>query len=311
MRIMTLEEFRSTLLESEYGKQYLDLIDKVRSEHRTGKVGPDGEMYERHHVHPRAFGGSKGELLRLTCYEHCVVHTLLARAIPCPESLYPIQLLCRQVKTLSDLEKITLEEIYEWSRLKKEANKARLGQNTWIKGRIQIHKGEEGSKRVLPEELQSYLDVGWEMGYPESRNAARRGRVGTVRGRITMTDGIHERKAKPEEVEQLLAQGWVLGQPVAKVEARKRKLQGNCKGTIKIHNPETRQLKRVYPEQLDSYLEQGWIKGVIPGTYKGSTTGRVAVNRDGVVRKVKKDELDQFLKEGWKKGYGYPKGSKE
>ena len=309
MRIMTLEEFRSTLLESEYGKQYLDLIDKVRSEHRTGKVGPDGEMYERHHVHPRAFGGSKGELLRLTCYEHCVVHTLLARAIPCPESLYPIQLLCRQVKTLSDLEKITLEEIYEWSRLKKEANKARLGQNTWIKGRIQIHKGEEGSKRVLPEELQSYLDAGWEMGYPESRNIARRGRVGTVRGRVTMTDGTRERKVKPEDVDQLLAEGWRLGQPKAKVEARNAKLKGNCKGFLKIHKPETRQVKRVPSIQLESYLEQGWVKGNIPGSCKGTTTGRTAINNGEIVRKVKANELEQYLKNGWKKGY--VKASKE
>lgn len=121
MRNISSEEFYKTLKESESGQEYLAMIGKIKQENRGPKIKDDG--YEAHHIHPVALGGDfQGELIKLTCFEHCVCHVLLLKAIPCYETLQPVVYFSEQrIQNISEAERITLEEIYSWSQLREKA----------------------------------------------------------------------------------------------------------------------------------------------------------------------------------------------
>jgi len=121
---MGTEEFYSTLESNEYGRKYLDLIRKVQSECRG--LGIE-EGYERHHIHPKSMGGVKSlekNGVKLTTFEHCQAHVFLAKAFPCYKTLRMISALSRnQITQVSDLDRVTLEEVYGWSELRKQSVK--------------------------------------------------------------------------------------------------------------------------------------------------------------------------------------------
>ena len=113
---MDVEIFYKSLYESEWGQKYLKLIREPV---------PEGCTVEVHHIQPRALGGSNSNvnLVRLSVYQHILAHIYLAKALPCTETLLPITWMSRKsVKKLSDLEKITLEEVQEWTELRKKAS---------------------------------------------------------------------------------------------------------------------------------------------------------------------------------------------
>lgn len=149
MRPLTEQTFLE-LLNNVAGQKYLELIQKVRSENRGIKKEPG---FEIHHVHPRGLGGDKDakeNLIKLTTLEHCLCHGYLAQSIPCGETLAPITKLSgRQVKSLSDLERVTLEDYVKWSELREKALKV-----GWTKGRKMPHSEE--TKRKIREARKGY-----------------------------------------------------------------------------------------------------------------------------------------------------------
>lgn len=114
---MDIEIFYGKLYESEWGKKYLQLIREPV---------PEGSQTEVHHIQPRALGGTNSftNLVRLSVYQHIIVHIYLAKALPCKETLLPITWMSRKsVKKLTDLEKISLEQIQEWTELREQASR--------------------------------------------------------------------------------------------------------------------------------------------------------------------------------------------
>ena len=108
---MTSREFYEILDGSEFGREYLKLIDKAVSR----KYAPFGRV-EKHHIHPKALGGSRKSetnIVTLSVFEHCLAHVFLARAIPCPATLKPIVRMNTQFNLLSNPDKITLEDVYK------------------------------------------------------------------------------------------------------------------------------------------------------------------------------------------------------
>lgn len=121
MNILTREKFLTKLRETIEGQRYLEFV--LNSERRSRSVTRE-RGYELHHIQPRALGGTNEleNLIKLTTYEHCEAHLLLAKALPCYETLYPITKLCgKQIKELTDLERVTLEELYEFSKVRYDA----------------------------------------------------------------------------------------------------------------------------------------------------------------------------------------------
>lgn len=113
---MNVEIFYRQLDSSSWGKKYLTLIRE--------KVPEEATLTEVHHIQPRALGGSnsKTNLVRLTVYQHILAHIYLAKALPCRETLLPLTWMCsKSVKHLTDLEKINLESLPEWTELREKA----------------------------------------------------------------------------------------------------------------------------------------------------------------------------------------------
>ena len=67
---------------------------------------------------------------------------------------------------------MTLEAIKEKRRKQSESMK---GKNNWIKGKKHIHKGEIHIM-VYPEQLENYLNNGYELGLPKSLTNTYKGR---------------------------------------------------------------------------------------------------------------------------------------
>lgn len=94
------------------------------------------------------------------------------------------------------------------------------------------------------------------------------------------------------------------------------------KGTIAINNGEIE--KRIRPEDLESYISEGWIQGRLsiviekiaesnrgwsrPHTpekeaaLKASVEGTIAVSKDSITKRIKPEELDNYLSQGWTRG---------
>ena len=232
---MIEQDFYDQLNVSEAGRDYIALIESCRSRALIPEPG-----YEIHHRFPTSLGGLNvnANKVKFTVFEHCKAHALLAKAIPCYKTLQPITYMSvAQVQKLEDLEKVTLEDIFEWSKLREKAlhhpkspehrkrmsegakatnkhlteeHRAKLDQT----GKIAVNNGEY-SHLIYPEQLQEYLDKGWVRGRPqkvkEKLSNAHKGLPGTSIGRKAIHLGDKELKVKPEDLQSYLDQGWSLG----------------------------------------------------------------------------------------------------
>lgn len=117
----------------------------------------------------------------------------------------------------------------------------------------------------------------------------------------------------PEEVKQRIGQGNAGKKRSPEyIEAMRKRQMGNKnnggrnKGRIVLHKDSTNVY--VLPEEVDSYLSQGWIKGVKPKTeqqkvsYKNQYANRVYINKDGKNKYIPKNQMDLFLNSGWALG---------
>ena len=80
-------------------------------------------------------------------------------------------------------------------------------------------------------------------------------------------------------------------------------------GRRNIHNPETLELKLVDSREIDSYLQNGWRLGRIPGTANRSSNGRKSVYNpvSKEVKMISETQIDEYLNSGWIIGR-FPKG---
>ena len=83
---------------------------------------------------------------------------------------------------------------------------------------------------------------------------------------------------------------------IEKLRIARLSQKSQTKGKRKINNGMREKL--VLPEELDTYLNQGWKLGRLYNT----TKGMVYVNKDDKVTAIPKDELESYLSKGWKKG---------
>ena len=284
---MTSEEFYTELQRSDSGREYLGLISLCQSRSLRREPG-----FELHYVFPRSLGGenTSSNLVRLTVFEHCQAHALLAKALPCYQTLQPISILSNgQVKKLEDLDKVTLEEQYAWSKLRYKAlhspkpeelvgknRRSHLGRKLTpeqIEKRtahrrqtIAVTDGNT-TKYIRPEHFQEYQDKGWWRGISDLRRARlKESHLGVVtsQGRICVHKGEQEKKIPPEDLEQFLAEGWLQGRKASFLERRQEFFSGRDykRGSrVRIRKGN---VGRIIPrEDLDRYLLEGWEVGMV------------------------------------------------
>lgn len=310
MKILTYADFVAELQKTLSGQEYLAMMESIRVECRSPHVKQDG--CDMHHVHPKALGGLKdSETLKLSAFEHCKAHALLAKAIPCKETLMPVkQMSCSQIRKVADLDRATLEDMYQWSEILEEWRKD-------VSRRARGRKATPEQRKRLSERMKGrkawnkgirYVDIGLvrklsEKGREHIRAASMRHRGWVV---LTSPEG-NIRRVDPRNVADYIEQGYIPGYVGP----------GRAKNTIHIHKEGVR--KMVSSEELESYLKDNWILGRgIPAPNRGKvhseeTRGKIAskqrglrsISKDGKNLKVLEKDLPKYLSEGWVRGLGY------
>lgn len=239
---MRKQEFYSILENTEKGREYLNLISQAESRKNTNSL-----VFEKHHIHPKGLGGPNTDenIVKLTVFEHCLAHLFLVQAIPCSQTLKPIQRMSRQFLTLEGYQKVTLEDTYHWSEWREKAihcthspehlaaiSRARKGQKSNSAGTVWMSK-EDKNRRVGINQVSTYQSEGWTLGRKqeskENISKACKGRISPNLGK-KMSEGMKEKMRiarvgtmyvnkdgrsyqtkDPVELEKLLAEGWVRG----------------------------------------------------------------------------------------------------
>lgn len=60
--------------------------------------------------------------------------------------------------------------------------------------------------------------------------------------------------------------------------------------------------KTVSIEDIDKYLEKGFVFGQVKRNKKSPTKGRIMINKNGKKKYVKPENLILFINDGWIKG---------
>lgn len=282
---MLKQDFYSQLEISEVGKQYLDLILECSTRALVPEKG-----YEIHHIQPTALGGLNvsENKVKLTVFEHCKAHALLAQAIPCYKTLQPLtRMTLGQVTKLSDLEKVQLDELYNWSDLRYKAlhhpkspelveknRKSHLGKKlskehiekrtARRRGTISVTDGTI-SKFIHPVELTEFEKLGWKRGIGSIRRDRLRvshtGKKSVTRGYRCISKGNVELKVSPNVIDQYLREGWQLGRTEAFKQKRAASLSPENTNRGKVRIRRGTEGKIVAKSEVVNYLKQGWEMG--------------------------------------------------
>lgn len=126
-----------------------------------------------------------------------------------------------------------------------------------IRGRIHITDGVH-AKMIY--EADGIPD-GWWRGRPQSMknsiSAATKGRTAHNTGKQMITNGVTTQYIN---VDDSIPEGWVLGGINQFSEHGLEQLRISMTGRIYVHKDNVN--KRIYSNQLDEYLAQGWVKGM-------------------------------------------------
>jgi hypothetical protein len=103
------------------------------------------------------------------------------------------------------------------------------------------------------------------------------------------------------------------GKGIKKSEQMKMKLSETRTGMIYINNGEKEKI--IQPYDLQTYIYDGWEEGKLPmpDSHKqaiseasfgkpGTTTGKISVVKNNIVKYISQSELDNYLSDGWVQG---------
>ena len=200
MKYITSEEFYSALESNEYGRQYLELIEKVQSENRSPKKSGDG--YERHHIHPRALSGSneQSNLVKLTVFEHCLCHVLLLKAIPIPETYGPVTRMSAQFGKSSVEEQNILEIAYSWSKEREKALRQPQSESAKLKNRLRWKSKSKEEKAEYSEKRRQAR-----LSEPDTVKERRKQRSAESWSKKTKEDWVEINRKKKESYQKTVA----------------------------------------------------------------------------------------------------------
>ena len=287
MRNIAVESFYEKLNETDNGKSYLSLIQNARSKNKNIV-----ERFEIHHIFPISLGGSDSpeNKIKLTVYEHCLAHLYLAKCFSYPETYFVLNRMSgKKFLELSDLEQVTLEDVYGWSQTRSLAKERIRGT------RCSICDSNTGRViRVNKEELGEYLDEGFRVGISEEKQEANRSRnLGKIH--ISNEQLRVNKMVSADRLDSYLKQGWSLG----RLQSFKSSLKG--KVPVNRHGQE----KHITQEELQKYLDEGWLKGTSEKqkiNHGKTMKGRVRIYKEDRGLTVFPEEAEKYYKQGWKRG---------
>lgn len=227
------------------------------------------------------------------------------------------------------------EEVKQRISVSKSTPEYREHISNLVKGLVVIHK-ENIEKRVHPEDVQQYLDNGWELGKSENSKLALKQSLKNKSKEEKETQNnkianslLDYYKENPVPKERNVRRGesikkfWDSEESVTVRESKSKKIskaltgikqnrdptKGNKnKGRIKINNGiET---KAIFPKELDKYLNNSWKLGykdrILP-----ATTGKISITNGKQNKFILPEELKNYELQGWYKGKTYFKDKRQ
>ena len=213
-----------------YQKIYDQIIDRAKVRKLEG-------YGENHHIIPKCMGGTnkKENIVKLTAREHFICHWILTRIFPSNIKIF------YAFSSMVLLENKTQQRFTPSSRtveyVKEEVNKFKRD-TCWVNKDGYSHK-------IKKQDTEIYLLQGYSRGRGISYN----------KGKISMVFQDVNRYVEVSQVQMYLEKGYTLGN----TNKGKKLKTSSGKGRVCINNGTT--TKRVFPQELDYYLKEGWKKG--------------------------------------------------
>lgn len=284
-----------SIIENKYSKIYYSLIKKAQTENRSKKNG----YYESHHIIPKSLGGSnqKVNLVLLSAREHFIAHLLLVRCVE-KKSVY------KMTSALARFKKQAINgKSYELFR--RTLSKFNKGEFNKSFGKVWIHHIDTKEIKYIDKNNIDNMDDKWVKGLPFQKGGYTSDYIWFNKNGIRTA--VHKDKK-----DQYLENGWKLGRDVSfssdhfqkMSKARhtyEKDLEHSKKltGRVALRLPNESKVIRVFENQVDEYLNKGFILHRNSGMKMITSAGRKC-SIDGVIYNSV-TEASKILNEGYQK----------
>ena len=319
-----MENVKSILLstkffiDNEYIDKYIELINDSRNQpHIKFETA-------KHHIVPRfifkytkkPIDNSKNNLVNLYHWQHLLAHYYLAKSCASEDALqasrcalifiygkYDFEFISESL--FIDNQKEIQEYVIESRKIQAEApHKAYRNKSVDEKSKISekrraslsslvtINK-DDVELRVHKEDLEMYLNQGYVKGRAlRCKKSISKSRLGTA----PWNKGLKNPVEIKEETRKYLSEKS-LGHSVS----QETRLKISRKNSGKIYVSKENVSKTIYPEELPSYLQEGWEVGSIKN--KLGHLNKKVVNNGLVSVTIDNEDYEKYIEAGWYPGY--------
>lgn len=238
---------------NKYLKWYFSIIENAKNQSRTKKT----KYFESHHIIPRSLGGDDlpNNRVLLTAREHYVVHMLLVRFV---NKKFVYKMISALARFIGKAQRNSRSyECY-----KQTMSNFSKGELNTSYGKIWVHKKTDQSILYIPKE--DFDETFYVKGLPAQR--------GGYSGYIWLHKKDLRCAVPPDAVEKLITEGWALGRNVTLSDGHYKKMVNarhtkekdqlhseKLTGKITIRKPNEKNMIRVNQNDLQSFLDKGYI----------------------------------------------------
>lgn len=244
--------------DNKYTKWYYQMMSNIRQCDRSKK---SSTYYEKHHIIPRSIGGDnkKENLILLTAREHYIAHMLLVKMVHHRDTYKMVHAVIRFSSKVSSAR--------QYENLRKLVSNNSKGKFNHSFNKVWIH--HPITKQILYVDKYKFFEM---KEYHEFIKGLPWQRGGKPKGYIWINNGVDEGQ-QPRDQEIIAP--WVKGrlfhhsrthmQTMSKKRHSKEKdFEHSIKLTnrITVTHPVTKITKRIHYQQLNDYIQQGFICGI-------------------------------------------------
>lgn len=281
---------------NKYGKWYQSIIEKARlaNRRRLPKKHPEYQYLERHHIIPKACGGTDDpcNLVLLTPKEHFICHLLLTKM--CMNDAHTERMLYALKMIMGDRMTSSTSMMYVRIRLQVAENLRRLHAGK-PKTEEQIRKmvATRRSKNNYLHSDVTKSKIGEKSKGRLQTSESRKKRSESMKGkshasRFWINNGSEQKRVDATELASAMADGWNRG-----------RLDCSTKGKTPIHKMDPHGKKLIkYVDDAADYLITGWMPGTGPKT--DVTKKRLSISNKGKIKSNEhRKKLSQAIKQVW------------
>lgn len=139
----------------------------------------------------------------------------------------------------------------------------RMGEKISKRKREQIYHVADETRKKISASLVRYYD---KIGRKNKQKTKREihSDVPVCGKKTTINNGTIELRIFIEEKDWYLNHGWNLGAtPLRKKPSEQSKLNSSGKGKLIVHHKQLKQIKRIFPDELERFLNLGWERGYL------------------------------------------------